>query len=95
MGFRSTFADRSSTITTGGTPQTISAADVVREGFTFHNLSSGDLYINIPGTASTTLPGSIKVIAGALYETPPGATPRGAVSVVGATTGQAFTYKEW
>jgi hypothetical protein len=98
MGSKSTFGDRSGTITTGGTAQDIVPAGpptLVRTGFSLDNLSSGDLFINVGAAASLTLPGSILIPSRSLYETPPTSKPQGRVSIIGATTGQAFTYKEW
>lgn len=86
--------DRSSTITSGGTAQVLMAANANRGGFAFQNLSSSDLYINDVGTAAAT-GSSLKIPAGALYETPIHWTPTGAISVFGATTSQAFAAREW
>lgn len=88
-----TWIDRSSTITSGGVAQTLMGARN-RGGFWVHNLSTGDLYINEAGTA-TTAGSSIKIPAGALYECPPMSVPSTAISIYGATTGQAFSAREW
>ena len=89
--------DGSSTITTGGTAQTLFAAAAERRGYTVQNLSSGNLYINdVGGTAVTTAAGSSFTLApGALYESPDGGRPTQAISIIGATTGQAFAAREW
>ena len=86
--------NRSGTITAGGTAQQLMAANALRRGFSVQNLSTGDLWVNATGTASAAA-GSIKLPAGALYESPPGAAGTGAISIFGATTGQAFTAREY
>lgn len=85
---------RSGTITTGGTAQTLMSANAARRGWTLQNLSTGDIWVSDVGAAAASQP-SLKVPAGALYETPAGYGSVGAVSVFGATTGQAFSAREW
>lgn len=86
--------DISGTITLGGTAQTIAAANGGRLGFWIQNNSSGDLWINTLATAVASQP-SLKIAAGALYESPVGLAPVGAISIIGATTGQAFSAREF
>lgn len=86
--------DRSGTITTGGTAQNAAASNASRIGFAIQNNSSGDLWFNTLATAVQSQP-SIKVAAGGYYETPPGVSPTGAISIIGATTAQAFSAREW
>lgn len=86
--------DRSSTIAAGGTAQVFATAYSGRKGFWIQNLSSGDLWLSDVGTAAATQP-SWKVPAGNLYETPPGFEPDGAISIFGATTGQAFAGRDY
>lgn len=86
--------DRSGAITTGGTAQALMAANAQRVGFWVQNQSAGDLYINELG-AATLLPPSIKIAAGAYYESSARGTPSSAISIVGATTAQAFSAREW
>lgn len=86
--------NRGGTITLGATAQELMAANSHRSGFSLQNLSAGDLYFSEFGDASAGQP-STKVIPGALYETPAGIAPTGAVSVYGATTAQAFSAREW
>lgn len=86
--------DRSGTITLGGTAQTAMAANTARKGFWIQNQSTGDLWINSLATAVADSP-SMKIAAGALYENPPSGVPVGAVSIIGATTGQKFAAREW
>lgn len=87
-------ADKSGTITLGGTQQTLMAANTDRKGYLVQNVSAGDLWINDQGNAAATQP-SLKLIPGAYYETPLTGAPRTAISIFGATTGQAFTAREW
>lgn len=89
-----TLTSRSGTITTGGTAQQLAAANANRLGFSVQNLSTGDLWINTPGTAAASQP-SIKLVSGAYFETPAGYGATGAISIFGATTGQAFSAREW
>ena len=83
--------NRSGSITTGGTAQALAAANTARRALTGQNISSGDLWINeIGGTAAADTAGSFKVPAGATFSV---GTNR-AISVVGATTGQAWSATE-
>lgn len=89
--------DLSGTIATGGTAQTLSAANPLRKGYSVMNLSSGNLFVNdVGGTAVSTGTGSsITIIPGALYESPRNQLPTRAISILGATTSQAFAAREW
>jgi len=86
----------SGTITTGGSAQTISPFNPSRRGCSVQNVSSGDLWISDIGTAAASQP-SIKIAAGAQYQcaSPGGLATNGALSLFGATTGQAFAGREW
>lgn len=86
--------DWSGTITAGGTAQQLIGPRAGRRGYLMQNLSSGDLYISDAGTAAAAQP-SFKVVAGALFETPPGYVYDGPVSVFGATTSQAFSARDY
>lgn len=70
------------------------AANQARSGFWVQNSSAGDLWISDVGTAGATQP-SFQLVAGALYESPMTGCPTGAISIFGATTGQAFSSREW
>ena len=89
-----TLVDRSGTITTGGTAQVLCAANASRKGILIQNLSNGDLWINSLGTATAGV-GSLKISSGVYWESPFGGAGVGAVSILGATTAQAFTAREW
>ncbi len=84
--------DRSSTITAGGTAQVLLAANANRKGIEFFNNSVGSLWLNVVGTA-TAGGGSIEVRSGGYWS--PSVCPVTAISVIGATTGQAFTCWEY
>jgi hypothetical protein len=86
--------DRSGTITSGGTQQTLMASNASRKGYLLQNNSTGDLWINSTAAAVVGQP-SIKLGPGDYYESPYSGTPVGAVSIIGATTGQAFSSREW
>ena len=83
---------KSGTITTGGTAQVLMAANSSRSGIEFFNNSVGSIWLNVVGTA-TAGGGSIEVRSGG-YWSPP-VVPVTAISIIGATTGQAFTCWEY
>lgn len=86
--------NRSGTIAAGGTAQQLAAANPDRQGFWIQNLSAEDLWINDLGAATTGQP-SWKIPPDALYEAPITGVTLGALSIIGATTGQAFAAREW
>lgn len=94
IGTQVTYTDRSGTVTLGGSAQTIMASNASRRGFIVQNQSSGDLWISSLGAAAATQP-SIWLPAGAYYEPPFTGVPTAAISLFGATTGQAFAAREW
>ena len=85
--------NRSGTITSGGAAQVLMAANTGRLGFWVQNLSVGDLWISTVGDAAATQP-SMQLPAGSFYEPSTGVFG-GAISIYGATTGQAFSAREW
>jgi hypothetical protein len=92
--------DVSGKITTGGTFQTIVAAATAtapRRGFSLQNLSTGDLWLNDQGNAAinSATPQSFQIPPGVLFEYPAHGVPQGALSIIGATTGQAFAARVW
>ena len=88
-------ADRSGTITLGGTAQSLMAANPSRKGYLIQNNSAGTLWFNELGATAVQAAPSISIAAGALYQSPsPGASAL-AISIIGATTGQAFSAREW
>ena len=82
------------TITSGGAAQNALAVRPNRKGYSIQNLSTGDLWFADGATAVASEP-SFRLIAGAYYETPPGMQHTDYVSIIGATTGQAFAVREW
>jgi hypothetical protein len=86
--------NRSGTITTGGTAQALMAANTARNGWLVQNLSGGDLWVSDLGTAAATQP-SMRVPPGAVLRSTPGGVVAAALSIFGATTGQAFSAREW
>ena len=64
-------------------------------GFLVQNNSSAALWISDVGIASVG-GASIQIAAnGGIFATPSGYKPAGAVSLYGATTGQAFAARRW
>lgn len=88
-----TYADRSGTITTGGTAQVLAPAFPGRHGCMIQNQSGGDLWVSEVGTAAPTQP-SVKVPAGQQFLCMSPAAGA-ALSLFGATTAQAFAAREW
>jgi hypothetical protein len=87
-------SDGSGTIATGGTAQSLFGGLVPANGWLVCNNSSGALYVSDVGAASAG-GASIQIAAGATFATPSGYRPPGAVSIFGATTGQAFAARRW
>jgi hypothetical protein len=91
------FTDRSGTITTGGTFQQAAASNTARTFLQIHNpepTGGTDLWFSVTGTASAAAgSGGTRLAPGgtATYDVQ---VPSGAVSVLSATTGKAFTVKE-
>lgn len=89
------YTDRSGSIASGGTAQTIMAANAGRFGFWILNSSSANLYLNDIGGAAQAGGSSLTLVPGQLYELPTNARATAAVSLYGATTGQTFVAREW
>ncbi|HVB18342.1 MAG TPA: hypothetical protein VNF04_17560 [Stellaceae bacterium] len=88
-------SDGSATVATGGSAQSLFGGIVPTNGFLVQNNSSAALWICDVGTASAG-GASIQIAAnGGLFATPSGYKPAGAVSLYGATTGQAFAARRW
>jgi hypothetical protein len=88
-----TLADRSGTLTTGGTSQQLAAANTTRKYLLIQNVSTTDLWINFTTAAVVGQP-SIKVVAGGNFVMESSFVSNEAVNIIGPTTGQAFTAKE-
>lgn len=81
----------SGSIANGGTAQTLAPAGYTRTGVRGQNISTGDLWINEGGTAAIDTAGSYKIAAGAYFDS----KFAGAISIIGATTGQKFSASEY
>jgi hypothetical protein len=86
--------DGSGTIVTGGMAQPLFAAVVPVNGFLVANNSSATLYVSDVGAASAG-GGSIPIAPGAVFMTPSGYKPAGAVSLFASSTGQSFAARRW
>jgi len=87
--------DKSGTIASGGVAQTLAAARTDRQGFWLQNQSNADLWVNeIGSTAAATQP-AIRIPAGAYWIMEDTGVTVAAISIFGATTGQAFAAREW
>jgi hypothetical protein len=88
-------SDGSGTIAAGGSAQLLFGGIVPSHGFLVQNNSSAALWISDVGTASAGGAGIQLAANGGLFTTPGGYKPAGAVSLYGATTGQAFAARRW
>jgi len=86
--------DGSGTVVAGGTAQFLFAGVAPSNGYLVANNSSQPLYISDVGVAMSG-GASIPIPAGAVFITPSGYNPAGAVSLWGSTTGQAFAARRW
>jgi hypothetical protein len=86
--------NRSGTITTGGTSQQLAPAVPNRSYLFIQNLSAGDLWIDFSTPAVVASP-SIKIVSGAAFVMEASFVASCAVNVIGATTGQAWSGKEF
>lgn len=84
--------NRSGTIAVGSSAQQFAAANPSRQVLRFQNQSNATLWVRDDGAAATMDHNSIQVLSGALYE--PVAISSLMLSVIGATTGQAFSAQE-
>lgn len=90
----STMANRSGTITSAGVAQVLAAENLDRRGFWVQNVSTGDLWISTVASASAEQP-SMLLKPNTFFEMPPDAVATNAISIFGATAGQAFSAREW
>jgi hypothetical protein len=86
--------DGSGTVVAGGTAQTLFAGFIPINGYLVANNSSAAMYVSDVGPA-TSGGASIPIAAGAVFMTPSGYKPAGAVSLWGGATGQAFAARRW
>ena len=78
----------------GITAQVLAAAKSDRAFYRVQNQSSGDLWINDKGATAAASQPAFKLAVGAMYVSEPGGAPSAAISIFGATTGQAFEAAE-
>ena len=88
-----TYADRSGTITAGGTAQVAMPAWSGRHGCVIQNQSAGSLWVS-ETAAAIAGPPSIVIPAGQQFLCMSPASGQ-AYSIIGATTAQAFAAREW
>lgn len=90
--FGVSYVDKSGTITTGGTAQTLAAANTYRDHMFIGNPNAtGSLWVNdLGGTAAANGAGSTEVPPGDIVQT----RSRLAISIIHATTGATFTAGE-
>lgn len=102
-GFGESFTDRSSTITAGGTSQTLMASNNNRRRFIIFNPASAagqgitsveSLFFNFTSAAGVNNGTSIELLPGQMYDSGIGTvTPEG-ITVNAATTGHVYVAKE-
>jgi len=88
-----TYADRSGTITTGGTAQVVLPAWPGRHGCMIQNQSAGSLWVS-ETAAPVQGPPAILIPTGQQFLCMSPASGQ-AYSIIGATTAQAFAAREW
>lgn len=85
------------TITLGGVSQQVFAANPDRTGLIIQNVSDDPLWVDFD-VAAVLAPPSLLLIGGGLgileFPDPTGRIEKGAINIIGATTGQAFSAKE-
>jgi len=86
--------DGSGTITTGGTAQTIFALNASRKYLYVQNQSTGNLWINFGTNAVQGQPSILITPNGASFVMEASFLSGQSVTIIGATTGQAFTAKQ-
>jgi len=95
IGTPVTLIDKSGTITAAGVAQVLAVTNAARRGLWVQNNSAGDMRINSTGAASATAGIALPGGKNALYEYPSHGITTAAISIWGATLGQAFQAREW
>jgi len=88
-------ADRSGSITSGGTAQSLMAQNLSRVDGIFQNQSTGDLWLRWDGTNAAATQPAFWAPAGFACNLSDLGISTEAVTIYGATTGQAFAAREW
>lgn len=91
---RVTPVNRSGTISTGGAAQVLMAANSGRFKYMIRNVGVTSLWFSTTGTA-TADHNAFELKPDEYFETPDDFCPGSAISIIGATTGQAFFAEEW
>ena len=86
--------NKSGTNTLGGTAQTLAASNAVRRGWWLRNNSTASLWVCDITTAVMDY-NCLEIKTGELYESAYGGCSSNALSIIGATTGQSFTAREY
>lgn len=99
--YQAALTDRSGTIAAGGTAQQLAAANSARRYLLIQNLSTGVLWVSTTTTAVVGQPSIALKACTAANDGTGGALvyegsfiPTGAVSIIGATTSQAYSARE-
>jgi len=90
-----TKTNRSGTIVAGEVAQSLMATNTARQGWQIQNISNGDLWFNETGSTAVLNQPSFRVPANGYYGETDGQLSTAAISIIGATTGQAYTAREW
>ena len=90
-------SDGSTTLTAGGTAQTLFSGTTPANGYSISNPDPvNDLWVSDSTTAAVNGLGSIRVASnGGYYATEPGQKPLGVVSIIGPATAQKITARRW
>lgn len=88
-----TLTDKSGTISSGGAAQTLAAANTSRKYLLIVNVSAETLWINFTTAAVQTQP-SVPIVPNGSYVMEASYISTELISIIGATTGSAFTAKE-
>lgn len=91
---RVTPTKRSGTIASGGQAQVLMPANAGRLKWMIRNVSTGTLWFSATGNA-TMDHNSFQLLPGEYFECPADGVQISAISIIGATTGQAFFAEEW
>lgn len=93
---QSATTNKSGAITTGGTSQTLAAANAARRYLLIQNKRSASesFWVRVDGTAAVTDSPSIEVAPGVTLTFEGSFVPTGQVNVIAATTGTKFTALE-
>lgn len=86
--------DISGSVTTGKVAQVFSVVNTNRRGWWIRNNSTESLWISDLTTAVQSQP-SLEIKRGELYETPANGCSSSELSLIGNTTGQTFTAREF